>query len=133
MKKIIAVLLLIAGVQSFAQPLIRDKSHIAELKIGFLSKELSLSTEEAQKFWPVYNAYTEELKNARKENRQDVILFDERSLAIKKKYLIEFKTILGTQERANRVFSAEKEFGTYIRQEFEKRQKMRLSAPPSNN
>lgn len=46
------------------------KENIEAMKIAFLTKELDLSPEEAQKFWPVYNAYTDELKKLR-ENRKE--------------------------------------------------------------
>ena len=61
MKKIITITLLFVGLYSFAQsPLngkMRDK--IKAQKATFITDKLSLTTEEAEKFWPIYNAYEE--------------------------------------------------------------------------
>lgn len=44
--------------QSFAQSRIEEKKEqIKVLKVGFITNELSLTTDEATKFWPIYNAY----------------------------------------------------------------------------
>lgn len=43
---------------SFAQSLIENKKEqIKALKVGFITNELALTTDEATKFWPIYNAY----------------------------------------------------------------------------
>ncbi len=42
-----------------------DRENIESLKIAFLTKRLNLTPEEAQKFWPVYNKYSDELKGIR--------------------------------------------------------------------
>ncbi len=44
-----------------------DRENIESLKIAFLTRKLNLSPEEAQKFWPVYNKFSDELKNIREE------------------------------------------------------------------
>jgi Spy/CpxP family protein refolding chaperone len=33
------------------------KEQIKALKVGFITNELALTTDEAAKFWPIYNAY----------------------------------------------------------------------------
>ena len=76
------------------------------LKIAYITRELNLSTDEAQIFWPVYYAYFNEMKKTRQETKDDVLAFDEKILFIKKKYSLEFKKVLGTDERANKVFLA---------------------------
>ena len=43
---------------SFAQSLMENKKEqIKALKVGFITNELALTTDEATKFWPIYNAY----------------------------------------------------------------------------
>jgi len=98
---------------------------VQQLKIGYISNELNLTAEEAQKFWPVYNAYSKESAQAKKDNKEDIIVLDEMLLNIKKKYTGEFKKILGTDQRANKVFVSERNFGNVIRKEMENRQKLR--------
>ena len=63
-----------------------DKQNRAEaIQAAYLTKELGLSKEEAQRFWPIFNNYKEELRKARQE-RTDEIEFEERVLNIRKKY-----------------------------------------------
>ena len=99
------------------------------LKIAYITKELKLSSDEAQKFWPVYYNFSDELMNAKRDKKDDVIAFDEKALNIKKKYFSEFKRILGSDDRANKVFLCEREFGSFIKKEVEDRQKQRGARP----
>lgn len=95
------------------------------LKIAFITRELNLTAEESQKFWPVHNAYMEEMKNARKTQMGNEIAFEEKALAIRKKYNADFKKILNSDERANRIFQAEKGFNHVMGKEWiERRKKM---------
>lgn len=58
MKKYVLVLLLFSF--AFGQGVAQQKSkrdYIKSLKIAFLTDNLNLTTDEAQKFWPVYNKY----------------------------------------------------------------------------
>lgn len=93
------------------------RPNIEALKVAYLSKQLNLTAEEAQQFWPHYNAYGEELKKTRKENNDNELAFEEKALAVRKKYYAAFKKVLGTDERANNVFKAEKNFNGMVRKE----------------
>ncbi len=94
---------------------------IEALKIAFITQKLELSSEEAQKFWPVYNQYENEMKSTFRENRDgDVIENDERLLNIRKKYRPEFVKVLG-QSRMNKLFTAEKEFRGVLLQHLKNR------------
>lgn len=57
MKTKIALLLLFISSFSFSQGFKEKKEKIKALKVAFITEELNLTTEEAQKFWPVYNSY----------------------------------------------------------------------------
>jgi len=65
--KTILIILFLFSIHSFAQHLTEEKKEqIRSLKVGFITNELSLTTEEAAKFWPIYNAFDDkqyELKN----------------------------------------------------------------------
>lgn len=51
----------------------KDKREKMEkLKIAFITEELNLSQEEAQKFWPIYNKKEENLREIRKEMKNEV-------------------------------------------------------------
>jgi len=56
--KTLIVILFLLSIPSFAQQEMNDKKEqIKALKVGFITNELSLTTEEAAKFWPIYNAF----------------------------------------------------------------------------
>lgn len=59
MKKILIVfiLLLSAGASLQAQGKKDHREKIKALKVAYITQELNMSSEVAQKFWPVYNSY----------------------------------------------------------------------------
>ncbi|MFD1615524.1 sensor of ECF-type sigma factor [Gelatiniphilus marinus] len=62
MKKIITTLLLLTlSLTAFSQGKER-KERIRALKTAHITEKLDLSEKEAQKFWPIYNAYNENMK-----------------------------------------------------------------------
>ena len=78
MKKIMVLLsaLLVIGAVAYAQPADGHKAHQGKHletaraeKIGFITERLALTPEEAQVFWPVYNAYEKEVMEAGKAVR----------------------------------------------------------------
>lgn len=101
------------------------QTSIQTLKVAFITKDLYLTTEEAQKFWPVYDAYIEELKKVKKDIKDDVLAGEEKSLVVKKKYNSEFKKILSSEDRAKKVFLADRDFAIFIKKELQDRQRMR--------
>ena len=103
---------------------------VQALKIAFITQKLELTTDEAQKFWPVYNEYRSELQTARKENRQEELVLEEKVLNIRKKYKAEFKKVLGTDQRVNQIFVAEKNFRDILRKELMKRRQNNQNDPP---
>lgn len=66
-KNTLLIILFLFSIFSFAQDSKDDKKEqIKALKVGFITNELSLTTEEAAKFWPIYNTFEAkqyELKN----------------------------------------------------------------------
>ncbi len=69
-KKIILVILISFSAFGFAQngSLIKGKrDKIKSLKIAFITDELSLTSEESAKFWPIYNAFEEKQQDIRKQ------------------------------------------------------------------
>ncbi len=82
---------------------------VQALKIAFITQKLDLSTAEAQKFWPVYNVYDEEVKKLKRSSNGDVIERDEKLLNLRKKYKVQFEKIIGA-ERTNKLYTVEGEF-----------------------
>ena len=107
------------------------KDKIEAMKIGFLTQRLNLTPEEAQKFWPVYNRFNDEMEKVRKGNRaklmeeagemdnmsdveaekalNEMIANKAAELEIIKKYTAEFKKVLPAQ-KVVKLFVAEQAF-----------------------
>ncbi len=125
MKKIILLLALFVGLSHFANA---QPPKVQAIFVAYATKELNLTSEEAEKFWPVYNQYFEELKKVRQENKSDELVFEEKALNIRKKYKPEFKKVLNDDARVNKVYVLEKNFKEMLRKEIQKRAKNRPKA-----
>jgi hypothetical protein len=134
MKRIFTILFLMVALIQLAigqddrTGLRNNGGKIEALKIAYLTNKLALSPAEAQKFWPVYNKYMEDIRATRlkaRESKQSEIDTDEKILAIRKKYNTEFGRVL-SDEKVNAFFKAEKEFGTYLQKEIIERRQQRL-------
>jgi hypothetical protein len=125
MKKIILFLALFTGLSYICQAQPPRGEKIQAIFVAFVTKELNLTSDEAQKFWPTYNQYFAELKKAREENRNDELVFEEKALNIRKKYKPEFKKVLNDDNRVNRVFVIDRNFKEMLRKEMMNRQKNR--------
>jgi hypothetical protein len=93
------------------------------LKIAYITKRLDLNPEEAQKFWPIYNQYSDELMQVRKDairNNKSEIELDESLLNIRKKYSVLFGQAISPQ-KIDIFFKSEKEFGNFVQKEMERR------------
>lgn len=66
-KIIILLFLLLQSVVYVAQT---DRDKVEALRVAFIGKKLELTTNEADKFWPVYNEYNDKVKALRKTVRQ---------------------------------------------------------------
>lgn len=45
---------------------------VESMKVAYLTKKLNLDTESAQKFWPVYNEFNNQMKAIRNEHLQEI-------------------------------------------------------------
>jgi hypothetical protein len=104
----------ISSLVSFAQGGKAEK--IEALRVAFITRQLDLTTEESQKFWPAYNEYLDKLKAARREFRavpkifttdkeaqeflDAELLLKQRELNLYKEYYERFKKILPIQKVA---------------------------------
>ena len=70
MKKLIFMLALFMAFTGFAQKDRHEK--IKALKAAHLTEALDLSTAEAEKFWPIYNAYEEHMHELRRTERSEI-------------------------------------------------------------
>jgi Spy/CpxP family protein refolding chaperone len=107
-----------------------DKAEIEAQFIAYITKELSLTPEEAKVFWPVHDKYREEMKALHKERRelmkerkageeltdaqveeliQKHFSIKDKELALEKKYHTEFKKVLPVKKVA-KLYRAEQQF-----------------------
>jgi hypothetical protein len=100
----------------------KKQQDIEALKVAFISRELDLTPEEAQKFWPVFNQYTKEINTAI-SNKKEVLDREEEILNIRKRYKDQFVKVIGAQ-RMNKMYGAEGRFRQVLINVM-KRQKLR--------
>ncbi|KAB2814860.1 periplasmic heavy metal sensor [Phaeocystidibacter luteus] len=117
---------------AFAQPQGRGE-RLEALRTAYITQEVNLTSAEAEKFWPIHNEMSEELKETREERHQllrryrssssienadsdDLKEMMERffeleaeELAIRKKYHTRFLEVLSAQKVAL-IYRAEEEF-----------------------
>lgn len=103
---------------------------IEALKIAYITQVLKLNSEEAQKFWPVYNSFFEDIKKAREANKDDELLFEEAALNVRKRYKPEFKKVLVDDVRVNKVFKVDAEFRDELKKELKRRLQQRQQQKP---
>jgi|SRR5450631_498915 len=121
MKRCLLITILVSAVLFVSA---QNGTRIDVLKIAYITNRLNLSPEEAQRFWPIYNNYSLELKVARMKaanNNSNEIELDEALLNIRKKYSIQFGQVLPPQ-KVDIFFKSEKEFGHFVQKEMERRQ-----------
>jgi hypothetical protein len=117
---------------SLAQQIPEERrEEIEAQKVAFITRELALTSEEAQAFWPVYNSMEAELEENRQKNgalnrrfkREMGSMSDEEAdalirerfklererTAIHEKYYTEFKKVLSVK-RVAAYYKAEKDF-----------------------
>jgi Skp family chaperone for outer membrane proteins len=123
MKKILFLIALSLPLLVSAQDNTQRDNKLQSLEIAYLTKELNLSPEEAQRFWPVYNKYSAEMRETlrNKENDPDVLDKQQKLLDIRKKYRSEFLKVL-SPDRVNQVFTSEVKFREMVRRELQERQ-----------
>lgn len=103
-----------------------DDQRVEVLKKAYVSDQLNLSPQEAEKFWPVYNNYQNEIRQARKENQDNELAYEKKVVEIKQRYQGNFKKVLGNNsQRVNRVYTTDKQFNNTLRNELKNRQQRR--------
>jgi hypothetical protein len=135
MKKLIIIFfaLLFQHYICLAQPGEGDEQ-VELVKMAYITNQLNLTPGEAARFWPVYNQYYTELKQARAKNQNDEIAYSQQVLNIQKKYKNNFQQVLGNNSsRVNKAFLAERGFRDLLKNEQKKRQIQNIRKPPKRN
>jgi len=120
-----------------------DNPKIEQLKIGYLTERMNLSTEEAQKFWPLYNEYSKKMRLAKGKTRlkmeeiklsldastdseleslaDELIAFKIKEGKFFEDFYPRFKSILSI-EKVLRFYKAEEEFPRWVLKQVRQRQ-----------
>ncbi len=110
MKKLLFTFLLLTACVHLTIAQRSNDEKIQALKIAFITQRLKLTSSEAQKFWPVFNQYDDEMIKLMHESKDgDILGNEEKMLKIRKKYSNSFEKIIG-KERTNTLFGSEREF-----------------------
>ncbi len=72
-KFIVPILFLLATTFSFAQGHKEKQEKIKALKVAYITEQLELTADEAQKFWPIYNDYQEKQFDLRHEKMRSIL------------------------------------------------------------
>jgi hypothetical protein len=130
MKKIFFTLMIMMPYLAISQPPNparpgQTAERMQSIQVAYLTRDLNLSPQDAEKFWPVYNRYQDEMKTVLMNRSEgDALDKQQKVLDIRKKYKPDFTRILGA-DRTNRLFDAEIRFREMVKREFQNRQRRR--------
>ncbi|MGN6355453.1 MAG: hypothetical protein ACTHLB_18840 [Parafilimonas sp.] len=111
-----------------------DNNRVEVVKMGYMTRELNLTPQEAQSFWPVYNNYVSEIRQARSRYPDDEVAFEKKVVEIKERYKGNFKKVLGNNsQRVNKVYTTDKQFNNALRNELRNRQQKQSQGKPAQN
>jgi hypothetical protein len=100
----------------------KRQEKIQALYVAYVTKELDLTSDEAQKFWPVHNQFENELKAVKKDLPE--LEIEQARLNIKKKYQSSFNGILGVS-RCERFFKMNQAFKKKLMERLRKQRQNR--------
>jgi len=72
-KIIYPIVFLLISTLSFSQGFKEKKEKVKALKVAYITEQLDLTKEEAQKFWPIYNAYDDKQAELRHEKMRAIL------------------------------------------------------------
>jgi len=136
MKKLMMLVMMIGmgGFVNAQQPPQGNKEDKVEaLRIAFISQQLNLTPQEAQKFWPVYNQFRGDMKTLQLNFKFDAngqltaeqqLDFEQKKLDLKKKYKIQFEGALG-KDKVNQLYNIEKQFHEKLKELRDQRQQQK--------
>ena len=114
---------------------------VEAVKMAYMTEQLNLTPQEAQSFWPVYNSYTNEIRQARQQYANDEVAYEKKVVQIKERYQGNFRKVLGSNtQRVNKVYTSERQFKDLLRNEqknrqqnYQQKEKQVQQPPPHNN
>ena len=89
---------------------VQAQDDIQQAKIAFFTEEISLSTAEAEKFWPVYNEHQAKKKELREEYKDNPGPAEQKAMSeLSSKYDTMYKEILSA-DKVGKLYKAEEAF-----------------------
>jgi len=98
-----------------------NRVNMEMFKIKFVTEQLSLTPQEAQAFWPVYNEHRDLVRSILKDKKENEIDLQEALLNARKKMALALKAILKTDARVNDALKVDREFYKKARTEMMRR------------
>ena len=72
-KILFPIIFLLVTSLSFSQGFKEKREKVKALKVAYITEQLELTTDEAQKFWPIYNAFDENQSELRHEKMRAIL------------------------------------------------------------
>ena len=96
------------SIAAFAQSDNGKRERIESFRVAYFTRQLNLTAEESQRFWPVYNAYRADKKKLRQNYRTEAggkkltadqqIAYDQKKVDLKKQYKPQLEEALGKEK-----------------------------------
>lgn len=122
MKKYLLILTLILSSISFVKAQEGNENKKAQdikaLYVAYVTKQLELTPDEAQKFWPVHTQFENDIRGVNKDLPE--LQKQQAYLDVKKRYQENFSRILGTN-RCERFFRMDGEFKRKLLEQYRQR------------
>jgi hypothetical protein len=103
----------------------KKEERIKALYVAYITRELNLTPDEAQKFWPVHAQYEAELKTIN-ASTTDELVKQQSVLNVKKKYQANFNKLLGG-DRCNNFYRQDAAFREKLRNRLKQMRQQRMN------
>jgi hypothetical protein len=149
MKKLITLsLLFFLTLSAFSQHNKEKEERIKALKIAFITERLAFTESEAQKFWPIYNAFEDENNKLRRQSYNkrkvedmeslteleakkllnDMVSIEEKRHELRQKFMKDLLTAIPAK-KVILLKASEDEFNKRMFEEFKKRRQEKKEKP----
>ena len=138
-KKISLIALFI--ISFFAKQIVAQSNgdRVESIKVAYLSEKLNLDPKTAERFWPIYNQYDDEMRKVIQESKrandtrsvEEILDQEQKAVDVKRKYSGLFQKVINGEQLSN-LYQAEKEFHKILLRRMnrmENRQQQRQDAP----
>lgn len=115
-KSLFFILIILTGFAATLKAQQRGEK-IESIKVAYLSEKLNLDPKTAERFWPLYNQYDDEMRVVLQESKRanenrdadEILDQEQKALDIKRKYSAQFLKVISNEQLAT-LYRSEKEF-----------------------